>query len=46
MSVDLQSLVKIYGGFLQLALRDVYIPPLSERLIVVVIEFDSPFETL
>ncbi len=46
MSVDLQSTVKIRGGFLQLALRDVYIPALRERLIVVLIEFDSPIETL
>src|SRR6266404_5598828 len=45
-SIDLESLFKIRGGFLQLALRDVYIAALRERLIVFVIEFDRLVETL
>ncbi len=45
-SVDLQSAVKIRRCFFQLALRDVYITAFRERLIVFVIEFDGPIETL
>src|ERR1700687_4087216 len=45
-SVDLQSAVKIRRCFLKLALRDVYIATLRERLIVFVIELNGPIETL
>src|SRR5437660_958991 len=44
-SVDLQSAIKIRGSFFQVALRNVYVAELRQRLVIIVIELDGPVET-